>query len=67
MSNFVDHITGLVDRAGQTMPDSFDADSLMSWMNGVGQDVLREINEWQPKRAVVIQMPKRRRGKPTFA
>jgi hypothetical protein len=63
MSSFVDHVTELVDRAGHSAPDTFDAESLTSWADGVGESVLKDITEWQPKQAVVIQMPKRRRAK----
>jgi hypothetical protein len=61
LSNFVDHVVGLVDRAGNTLPDTFDSDTLTSWTGSVGQDALRELSEWQPKLAVVIQMQKRQR------
>jgi hypothetical protein len=66
-SSLGDFVTGVVDRAGRKMPDSFRSDSLVSWVDSVGQNVLQELNEWQPRRAAVIVMPKRlkrrRRGR----
>jgi hypothetical protein len=61
LSDLMKYVTGVVDRAGNTLPDTFDSDTLTSWTGSVGQDVLRELSEWQPKLAVVIQMPKRSR------
>jgi hypothetical protein len=61
MSKFLDHATEVVDRAGRSAPASDSIDDLISWADSIGPDVLRELNEWQPKRAVVIQMPKQRR------
>ncbi len=60
LSDFLDHTIEVVDRVGSTMPADFNSvDALVSWVDSVGESVLQDINEWQPKRAVVIQMPER--------
>jgi hypothetical protein len=63
LSDFLDHTTEVVDRLGSTIPNSFSDDALVSWVDSVGQSALQDIKEWQPRRAEVIQMPKRRRAK----
>jgi hypothetical protein len=63
MSN-LDHAIEVVDRVGSTMPADFNSvHELVAWVDSVGQSVLQDINAWQPKQAVVIQMPRRRTAK----
>jgi hypothetical protein len=61
LSSFLDHTTEVVDRVGSTMPDFTSVDAFVSWVDSVSESALQDINAWQPKRAEVIQMPKRRR------
>jgi len=62
LSDFVDHIIERVDRAGQSLLADFaSVDELVNWTDRIGEATLRDILNWQPKLAVVIQMPKRQR------
>jgi len=62
LSDFTDHLIERVDRAGNTLPaNSQSVDELVYWVDRAGEDTLRDILNWQPKLAVVIQMPKRSR------
>jgi hypothetical protein len=62
LSSLIDHITERVDRAGNTLPaNSQSVDDLVAWVDRVGESTLRDILDWQPTLAVVIQMPKRSR------
>jgi hypothetical protein len=62
VSRFVDHVVGVVDSAGHSLPaDCHTVQELVTWVDRVGESTLRDILEWQPKLAVVIQMPKRQR------
>jgi hypothetical protein len=61
LSKFLDHATEVVDRVGNTIPDTFSGDALVAWVDSVGDAALKDIFAWQGKRAEVIVMPKRRR------
>ena len=60
MSKLLDHATGVVDRVGNTIPDTFSVDALISWVDSVGDAALKDFLAWEPKLAEVIQMSKRR-------
>jgi hypothetical protein len=62
LSDFTDRIIERVDRAGNTLPADIESvDELVNWVDRTGEVMLTDIFNWQPKLAVVIQMPKRSR------
>jgi hypothetical protein len=63
LSNLAEFLTQFMDQAKQTIgPDSFDSvGSMIACADRVGKATLKDLSAWERKRAVVIQMPKRRR------
>lgn len=56
-------LTQFMDHAQRTIgPESVDSvESMIACADRVGKAALKDLYAWQPRRATVIQMPKRRR------
>jgi hypothetical protein len=62
-SSFDQFLSQVMDQAQRTIgPDALDSvESMVASADRVGEAVLDDVSAWQGKRAVVLQMPKRRR------
>lgn len=55
-------LNGIMEQAIHEAPSVFGSvDSMVTFVDRMGEVTAKEIIKWQPKQAVVIQMPKRSR------
>jgi hypothetical protein len=65
LSSLDQFLTQFMDQAERTIgPDSFNSvESMLACADRMGEVTAKEIVKWQPRRAVIVQMPKRRSAK----